>query len=150
VVFDPSQISYEELLAVFWDGHSADYQSPSTQYRNILHYHTPEQRELAVASAARVASQNGKPVLTEIRPAGTFYVAEDYHQKYYVRSDPYWRPSLEAQYPDPAAFRDSTLVARVNGCLAGLCSRAAVESEWDSYGLSPAGRAALWALARDR
>lgn len=148
--FDPSQISYDELLAVFWDSHLPTYQSASRQYANILHYHSAEQREAASASAKRVSSQYGKPVRTEIRPAGTFYVAEDYHQKYYLRSDPYWLPSIEALYLDAAGFRDSTLAARINGCLAGYCTRQDLSEEMESYGLSPAGKTALGALARDR
>lgn len=135
---------------MFWDSHVASYQSPSRQYANILHYHSAEQRKAASASARRIAGETGKPVSTEIRPAGTFYVAEDYHQKYYLRSDPYWLPSIESLYPDAAAFRDSTLAARINGCLAGYCVRSDIESEWDSYGLTAAGREALWSLARDR
>jgi hypothetical protein len=57
---------------------------------------------------------------------------------------------MEALYPDEAALRDSTLVARINGCLAGYCRPEDIESEWDSYGLTPAGKEALWALARAR
>ena len=148
VDFDPTQISYDELLDVFWDSHSPEYQSPSTQYMNILHYHSPEQLQAAEATAERIAAETGKPVLTLIRPASTFYMAEDYHQKYYLRSDPYWRAPMETLYSDPQAFRDSTLVARINGCLGGYCTREQIESEIDAYGLTGKGQQALWSLTR--
>lgn len=148
--FDPTQISYEELLREFWDSHTATYQSYSAQYRNILHYHNESQRQAAEASLREVASELSSPVLTELRPAGTFYMAEDYHQKYYVRSDRFWSGELDTLYPDPARFRDSTLVARINGCLAGYCTREQLQREIESYGLSASGRKALEGLVRSR
>jgi len=148
--FDPTQISYEELLSEFWDSHTATYQGYSAQYRNILHYHNEAQRQAAEDSLRKVAAELSRPVLTEIRPASAFYMAEDYHQKYYVRSDRFWSQEMETLYPDPARFRDSTLVARINGCLAGYCTREQLQGEIESYGLSPAGEKALEGLVRSR
>jgi len=148
--FDPTQISYEDLLREFWDSHTATYQSYSAQYRNVLHYHSEAQRQAAEASLREVAAGLSSPVLTEIRRASTFYMAEDYHQKYYVRSDRFWSQEMETLYSDPARFRDSTLVARINGCLAGYCTRDQLQREIESYGLSPSGEEALQGLVRSR
>ena len=89
VVYDPAEISYEKLLEVFWENHNPttlNRQGPDvgTQYRSAIFYHTPEQKQLAEASKARLAASGkfARPIVTEITPASTFYKAEDYHQRY--------------------------------------------------------------------
>ncbi|MGZ3676493.1 MAG: peptide-methionine (S)-S-oxide reductase MsrA [Ktedonobacterales bacterium] len=89
VEYDPTRVSYDDLLAVFWDEHDPtqlNRQGPDIgdQYRSVVFYHTPEQQAAATASRDRLA-QSGKyrrPIVTLIEPAGTFYLAEDYHQQY--------------------------------------------------------------------
>jgi len=89
VEFDPSEISYEELLDVFWNCHNPttpNRQGPDvgSQYRSAIFYTNEEQRQLAEASKQRLAASEkyGKPIVTEITAASTFYRAEDYHQQY--------------------------------------------------------------------
>lgn len=89
VEFDLSQVSYEELLDVFWDCHdptTPNRQGPDvgSQYRSAIFYHTPEQREAALASKQRLEAGGrfSRPVVTEIAPASEFYRAEEYHQRY--------------------------------------------------------------------
>jgi peptide-methionine (S)-S-oxide reductase len=89
IMFDPSKISYEQLLTVFWSLHDptqVDRQGPDvgSQYRSMIFYHSPEQEAAAKASKEKLA-QSGKyprPIATEIVPAGDFWQAEDYHQQY--------------------------------------------------------------------
>lgn len=89
VEFDPAQVSYRDLLRVFWENHDPtqlNRQGPDvgTQYRSVILYHTPEQEAEARASKA-AQEQSGKyqrPVVTQIEPAPAFYRAEDYHQQY--------------------------------------------------------------------
>lgn len=89
VDFDPARVSYEQLLDVFWEAHDPtqkNRQGPDvgTQYRSAIFHHDDAQREAAEVSKARL-SQSGKysrPVATEIVPAQTFWLAEDYHQQY--------------------------------------------------------------------
>lgn len=89
VDFDPERVSYEQLLQVFWENHNPttlNRQGPDIgdQYRSAIFYHSPEQQATAIASKERL-TQEGKfkrPIVTEIVPATTFYVAEDYHQQY--------------------------------------------------------------------
>jgi peptide-methionine (S)-S-oxide reductase len=89
VEFDPTQVSYEQLLDVFFSIHdptTLNRQGPDigTQYRSAIFYHTPEQRAAALAAKEKL-EQSGKfkkPVVTEIVPAGLFYRAEEYHQRY--------------------------------------------------------------------
>ncbi|MGO9642435.1 MAG: peptide-methionine (S)-S-oxide reductase MsrA [Candidatus Acidiferrales bacterium] len=89
VTFDPAQVSYEQLLDVFWQMHDptqVNRQGPDfgTQYRTAIFFHSPEQE--AVAKKAKAAlDASGKfrrPIATEITSAGPFYRAEEYHQRY--------------------------------------------------------------------
>ena len=89
VSFDPAQLSYQQLLDVFWDNHDPtqmNRQGPDvgTQYRSTIFTHGSQQAEVARASkTARGASgRHSKPIATEIVPAMTFYRAEEYHQQY--------------------------------------------------------------------
>ena len=91
VVFDPQQISYEQLLKVFWEGHdpTQGYRQGNdlgTQYRSAVFTTGPEQQrvaELTRDAFAPVLRQAGYgPITTDIEPAGPFYYAEDYHQQY--------------------------------------------------------------------
>ena len=89
VEYDPAQVSYERLLDVFWSNHdptTRNRQGPDvgTQYRSVIFYHSPQQKEAAVASKEKV-EKSGKykrPLVTEIVSASTFWRAEDYHQQY--------------------------------------------------------------------
>ncbi|MFC1703784.1 peptide-methionine (S)-S-oxide reductase MsrA [Candidatus Omnitrophota bacterium] len=89
VRYDPSKVSYEQLLEVFWDLHdptTLNRQGPDrgTQYRSAIFFHTPEQEAAAKVSKKKlqVSGKYKGNVVTEIVPASTFYVAEEYHQQY--------------------------------------------------------------------
>ncbi len=89
VTFDPARVGYDDLLEVFWAVHDPtqrDRQGPDvgSQYRSAIFTHDPEQDAAARASMARLAAANPKlgEIVTEIAPAGIFYLAEDYHQQY--------------------------------------------------------------------
>lgn len=92
VVYDPAQVSYEALLAVFWDIHdptTPNRQGPDvgTQYRSAIFFHTPEQEAAAKASKAGLerSGRYRRAIVTEVTPASAFYPAEDYHQQYVER-----------------------------------------------------------------
>jgi peptide-methionine (S)-S-oxide reductase len=89
VEYDPAEVSYEELLHVFWDNHdptTLNRQGPDTgtQYRSAIFYHTPEQEAAARASKDALAKSGRykRPIVTEITAAPEFWRAEDYHQQY--------------------------------------------------------------------
>jgi peptide-methionine (S)-S-oxide reductase len=95
VVFDPSVISYEQLLRVFWESHDPTQgmrqgNDVGTQYRSAIYTTTPEQAEVAEMSRRvyqQELTQRGfGTISTEIAPAGPFYYAEDYHQQYLARN----------------------------------------------------------------
>ena len=144
--YDPSQISYEELLTVFWNSHNPTYPS-STQYQSMVFYHNEEQKELALETKARVEAELKANVLTEIIPAGEFYLAEAYHQKYYLQGVPQFKKEFSAIYPNTDDFIASTSAARVNGYLGGNGTVASLQAEIDSFGLSPEARQKLLDIA---
>lgn len=89
VDFDPSLVSYDALLDVFWAEHDptqVNRQGPDvgTQYRSAIFVHDEEQRAAAAASKDRQqqSGRHRRPIATEITEAGPFYPAEDYHQQY--------------------------------------------------------------------
>lgn len=93
VLYDPDQISYEDLLDVFWKIHdptTLNRQGPDrgTQYRSVIFHHTPEQEVAARASKERLR-QSGRfkrDIVTQIEPAAKFWRAEEYHQQYYEKT----------------------------------------------------------------
>ncbi|MBB5619942.1 peptide-methionine (S)-S-oxide reductase [Pedobacter cryoconitis] len=106
--YDPAKISYDDLLEVFWKSHdpttlNRQGADVGTQYRSVVFYHTPEQKTAAEHYKAELNKTNayGKPVVTEITKAETFYKAEGYHQDYFNKNadQPYCRlvilPKLE-------------------------------------------------------
>ena len=92
IEYDPSTVSYEKLLDVFWDIHDPtqlNRQGPDvgTQYRSVIFYHTEEQKALAQKLKENL-QDSGKykgEIATEISASSTFYRAEEYHQKYYEK-----------------------------------------------------------------
>jgi peptide-methionine (S)-S-oxide reductase len=92
VRYDPTKVSYEQLLEVFWRIHNPttlNRQGPDvgSQYRSAIFYHNDRQQSAAEASKKRL-EQSGKfnqPIVTEIVPAGKFYRAEEYHQRYFEK-----------------------------------------------------------------
>jgi len=92
VEYDPSKISYDELLNVFWNNHNPttlNRQGPDIgeQYRSVIFFHTPEQEIAAKTSKEKLQNSGkyGEKIVTEIIPASQFYKAEDYHQRYYEK-----------------------------------------------------------------
>jgi peptide-methionine (S)-S-oxide reductase len=90
VKFDPSMISYEEVLEVFWNTHdpttlNKQGADEGTQYRSIVFYHNDSQKKIAEEYKAQLNQSKvyNNPVVTEISPFKEFYLAEDYHQNYY-------------------------------------------------------------------
>ena len=89
VTYDPSSVSYEILLDLFWtliDPTQVDRQGPDvgSQYRSVIFYHSREQEAAAKASMEKLAKsgKHRRPIATVIEPAATFWQAEDYHQQY--------------------------------------------------------------------
>lgn len=96
--FDPELVTYEELLEVFWrsidptdDG--GQFADRGAHYRTAIFYHDEEQREVAEASREAMDRDGPfeEPIVTEIRPASTFWVGEEYHQDYYLKNPSHYQ-----------------------------------------------------------
>ena len=88
IVFDPSQISFEQLLETFWKIHDPSSLNRQkldfgTQYRSVIFYYNESQRASALKSKEKL-EKSGKKIVTQIVSAGEFFKAEAYHQKYYL------------------------------------------------------------------
>ncbi|MEM7106577.1 MAG: peptide-methionine (S)-S-oxide reductase MsrA [Bacteroidota bacterium] len=90
ITFNPSIISFSELLEIFWSSHdpttlNRQGADVGTQYRSAIFYHNDEQKKVAEQSKKALDASHAfdDPVVTEITPLGTFYEAEDYHQNYF-------------------------------------------------------------------
>lgn len=91
VTYDPQQVSYAQLLDVFWRNidpldEYGQFSDKGSQYRAGIFYHDGEQKTLAEASKEKVKERFGQPVASFIQPATVFYPAEDYHQDYHIKN----------------------------------------------------------------
>jgi len=93
ITYDPSIISYDTLLEIFWHTHepttlNRQGNDVGTQYRSAIFYSNDEQKQIALASkeALEKSGAYNKPIVTEIVPFTNFYPAEDYHKEYYERN----------------------------------------------------------------
>jgi len=98
IIFDPTKISYEELLDVYWQqtdptDAAGQFQDRGDSYRPVIFYTNEKQKELAEKSkqALNDSGHFDKPIVTAIEPAQTFYPAEEYHQDYYRRNPEHYQ-----------------------------------------------------------
>jgi peptide-methionine (S)-S-oxide reductase len=87
VTYDPEQVSYEQLLEVFWRKHDPTQLNRQgwdigDNYRSVIFFHDDEQKEAALRSKDHEQANWRAPIVTQLEPAQTFYEAEDYHQQY--------------------------------------------------------------------
>ena len=94
IEYDPSRVSYEEILDTFWNSHDPtqhNRQGPDIgdQYRSVIFFHTPEQKAAAVKSKEELEARDSlrRPIATVIEAAPTFWNAEEYHQRYLEKRD---------------------------------------------------------------
>ena len=110
---------------------------------SVIFFHNDEQKWLALETRDREAARVKGSITTEITPFAAFYLAEAYHQKYYLRQVPELMQEFSAIYPATQDFINSTAAARVNGYLSSYSSPADLEEEISTFGLSPAGNKKL-------
>ncbi len=111
VTFDPSVISFRDILNVFFAIHdpttlNRQGADAGTQYRSGIYYHTPEQKEIAESLIGELNAQGiwTSPIVTEVEAVNNFHIAEDYHQEYFARNP--FQPYCQAVVaPKVAKFR---------------------------------------------
>jgi len=102
ITFNPSIISYKEILEIFFATHdpttlNRQGADVGTQYRSIILYHSEEQKQTALKTIIKLKNEYKNPIVTQIEPYKKFYIAEDYHQNYYEdnRGQPYCRMVID-------------------------------------------------------
>lgn len=118
--FDPSIISYEEILRAFWQNHYPNRGNyKGRQYISLLRYHGDRQRETIDRVKAETAKKLGEPIETDIGVFENFTPAEERHQKYYLKRYPNTLEQLQDLFPKAEHLADSTFAARLNGFVKG-------------------------------
>lgn len=134
--FDPTKISYAELLKIFWGTHNACRRAYNRQYMSAIFYFGDTQKKLALETKANVETEMKSQAHTLILPLEKFYMAEDYHQKYMLQNEKDLMTEYRAMYPNFPDFVNSTSASRLNGYLAGHGKKSEVEKEFSQLGLS--------------
>ncbi|XP_053688397.1 peptide methionine sulfoxide reductase-like [Sabethes cyaneus] len=135
IQYDPTEITYSELLEMFWKNH--EYRSSARlkrEYMTLIMYHNEDQRRLAEASKAKQQTEEGNELIaTEIVPEGPLYPAESRNQKYRLQGHV---DLVEELRLTPELLKTSHVAARLNGYLAGLGGLKQFQQESDKLGLS--------------
>lgn len=146
--YDPTRISYSQLLDMFWQSHKPQQHSWSRQYMKAVFYHDEDQRLQAEASKKKVAEELRAAVNTQVLPLKSFTLAEDYHQKYYLKNHAQLEEELLRIYPRHQDLVNSTAAARVNGYVGGYGTQEQFSRERAELGLSTEAERALGKLVR--
>jgi len=130
--YDPNEVSYIELLDLFWKNHDPTART-SKQYTSLIMYHDQEQKELAEKTLKEEEKKKSTYIVTKILPATKFYDAEDYHQKYRLQQHP---SLMKAVGLIPGnKLKSSHLAARLNGYVVGRGGLAQFDAEVSHLGL---------------
>lgn len=136
VDLDPDVIGYRDLLEEIFKQHNPLRNVAQSQYRHAIWFHDHEQQEILTSYIEDTDDvPDGSGLETDIEPLGTFYRAEEYHQKYYLRKHSSYMEFFEDYTPEE--FRNSTTAARLNGILAGKGSSPEVLDDLTGLELSP-------------
>ncbi|MCB0191335.1 MAG: peptide-methionine (S)-S-oxide reductase [Anaerolineae bacterium] len=151
--YDPTVITYDELLAIFWSSHNPTRRTWSQQYKAAIFVHDDRQLRQAERSKAAISEEKtgrffNRTIHTEIIPSSTFYRAENYHHKYLLQHSPQIWDEIREIYRKPSDWINSTAAARLNGYVGGYGTMAQLEEEIDRLGLSTLGQKQLWKMVR--
>lgn len=141
--YNPEEITYEELLKIFFDGHSPEYDISVRQYQSAIFYHDEEQKQAAAAALQKEEQAKGSQLYTQLMPYKKLYLAEGYHQKYYLQLVDMLKADVRKNYTDFMAFVNSTAAARINGYIKGAGSMEQLLQEIDTFNLSEKSRKRL-------
>lgn len=139
IQFNPDKVSYKQLLKIFWERH--DYATPiEAQYKSAIFYNDEQQKTEAEASVELVNKEEygqdkfrGQKILTDIEPATKFYIAELYHQKYFLQCNKDIFNLM--RYKNYEQFVDDTVATSINGYLHGSGTVGAFMTEVDKWSL---------------
>jgi peptide-methionine (S)-S-oxide reductase len=136
VDFDPGQLSYEEVVGLFWQSHNPVAAPRGRQYMSAIWYGSESQRDVVDATRHELQERLEQDVTTRVLPLETFYRAEDYHQKYCLQRHHRLMSRFEVMYPDFRGIVDSTAAARLNGFAGGQGTASLLDQEKAGYGFA--------------
>ncbi|KXJ75615.1 peptide methionine sulfoxide reductase [Aedes albopictus] len=133
--YDPTVLNFSDLLDLFWNNHEYGLTTRiKRQYMSLILYHNEEQRRISEESRAEEQIKRApEKIITEIAPAGIFYPAEDYHQKYRLQGH---RELAKSIGLTPELLHKSHVAARLNGYLIGVGGLDQFEKDTDRLGLN--------------
>lgn len=147
--FDPAQVSYDELLELFWNNHNPyninGYKD--RQYQSLFLYRDREQEEDFRRIKDRIEADKGG-LDTELAPFHTFYPAESRHQKYYLKRFPDAVLKLSKFYPSEEELESSTLAARLNGVAKGFLNLERLQREMEQWSIPEGELSSMLSLIR--
>ncbi|MDN7242027.1 peptide-methionine (S)-S-oxide reductase [Planococcus sp. N028] len=128
--FDPAIISFEDVLRIFWKNHYPNRDNyKGRQYISLLRYHNEGQKSAIGKIKAEMEKELGEAFETEIAAFSGFTLAEERHQKYYLKRYPKVLGQLKDLYPAPDLLVNSTFAARLNGFVKGYGTRESLKRE---------------------
>ncbi|MDN7245033.1 peptide-methionine (S)-S-oxide reductase MsrA [Planococcus shenhongbingii] len=142
--FDPELIPFEEVLKQFWRNHYPNRDEyKGRQYISLLRFHSDAQAEAIERVKKEMEAELGEEIETEIASYTQFALAEERHQKYYLKRYPKALEQLEIFYPNPDLLIDSTFAARLNGFVKGFGTRESLKQEIMGWNTKKANRQIL-------
>lgn len=139
--FDPAIISYEEVLRHFWGNHYPNRDEyKGRQYISLLRFHSVQQKAAIARVKEEMESKLGEKIETEIAPYDQFTLAEERHQKYYLKRYPRILEQMAPYYSNADELCNSTFAARLNGFAKGFGSREKLMAEIAGWSISEESR----------
>ncbi len=117
IIYDPRVITYADLVESFFLFHTPT-RKLNTQYRSVIFYHDNEQKDIAIGIRDKLELSRNVEFVTDFEPYTEFYLAEFYHQKYYLQNDDSAMELLKAKYSSPEEFLNSPKITKLNGAIA--------------------------------
>ncbi|WP_336825214.1 peptide-methionine (S)-S-oxide reductase [Sporosarcina sp. USHLN248] len=147
--FDPDILSYEDVLRHFWRNHYPNRDEyKGRQYLSLLRYRSADQLKAIEHVKKEMEYEIGESIETDIAPFSNFTLAEERHQKYYVKRYPKALEQLQPLFPNPSMLVNSTFAARLNGFVKGFRSKESILTEIEEWKIDVAGKQALMELFR--
>ncbi len=138
--FDPNQITFEDIVRHFWSSHNSNRGNyKGRQYLSLFLYHDIYQKEDLEKIKQEIQGTNSQSIGTEIAPLVHFTLAEEKHQKYYLKRYSSATQKLREHFATEEAFTNATLVARLNSFVKGYGTLSSLRQEIEQWGREDAG-----------
>lgn len=151
--YDPSQISYEALVNLFFESHNATSKPYYQRVKSLLFYRNEVEMKSAqkiIEQQKQIAVQKGLLVYTELKPYEVFYLAEPEHQLKALKAEVSLYSELVEMFGDENNLQNSILASKLNGFLYGFGSKSEIESVLSQSGLSEASKSRIWEIYNQR